>query len=68
MKSVIQILMDRDDNTKQEAIRRFEEVKIMMEECAFEPFETEIILMEQLGLEMDYIHNFIEPIPSILWR
>ncbi len=68
MKSVIQILMNRDGNTEQEAIKRFEKTKIMMEECAFEPFETERILMEQLGLEMDYIHNFIEPIPAVLWK
>lgn len=36
--------------------------------AAFEPIETEKILMEQLGLEMDYIHDFIEPIPAILWQ
>lgn len=66
MNSVVKILMDRDGNTKQDAVKRFEETKIMMEECAFEPIETEKILMEQLGLEMDYIHDFIEPIPAIL--
>lgn len=68
MNSVVQILTNRDRNTEQEAIRRFEETKIMMEECAFEPIETEKILMEQLGLEMDYIHDFIEPLPAILWQ
>ena len=68
MNNVVQILMDRDRNTEQEAIKRFEETKIMMEECAFEPIETEKILMEQLGLEMDYIHDFIEPIPAVLWQ
>lgn len=68
MKSVIHILMNRDNNTEQEAIKRFEETKIAMEECAFEPIETERILMEQLGLKMDYIHDFIEPIPAILWQ
>lgn len=68
MNSVVQILINRDGNTEQEAINRFEETKLMMEECAFEPIETEKILMEQLGLEMDYIHDFIEPIPAILWQ
>lgn len=68
MNSVVQILMNRDENTEREAINRFEETKLMMEECAFEPVETEKILMEQLGLEMDYIHDFIEPIPAILWQ
>lgn len=68
MKSVVKILMDRDRITEQEAVKKFEETKIMMEECAFEPIETERILMEQLGLEMDYIHDFIEPIPAILWQ
>ena len=68
MNNVVKILMDRDKNTEQEAIRRFEETKIMMEECIFEPIETEKILMEQLGLEMDYIHNFIDPIPAVLWQ
>ncbi len=66
MNSVVQILMNRDGNTEQESINRFEETKLMMEECAFEPIETEKILMEQLGLEMNYIHDFIEPIPAIL--
>ncbi len=68
MNSVVQILMNRDGNTEQEAVNRFEETKIMMEEYAFEPIETEKNLMEQLGLEMDYIHDFIEPIPAILWQ
>lgn len=66
MKSVIQILMARDGNSEEEAIERVKETKHMMEQCAFEPFKTERILMEQLGLEMDYIHDFIEPIPAIL--
>lgn len=68
MKSVVKILIDRDENTEQEAIRRFKETKLMMEECSFDPLETERILMEQLGLEMNYIHDFIEPIPAILWQ
>ncbi len=68
MKSVIQILMDRDGNSEEEAIERVKETKHMMEQCAFEPFETERILMEQLGLEMDYIHDFIEPILAVLWQ
>ncbi len=68
MNSVVQILMNRYGNTEQEAVNRFEETKIMMEEYAFEPIETEKNLMEQLGLEMDYIHDFIEPIPAILWQ
>ena len=31
----------------------------MIQECNFDPDETEDILIEELGLEMDYIFEFL---------
>lgn len=60
MKSeVIEILMKRDGLSRREAQDRFNEVREMIQECNFDPFETEDILIEELGLEMDYIFEFL---------
>lgn len=60
MKSeVVDILMKRDDMSRTEAQERFNEVREMIQECNFDPFETEDILIEELGLEMDYIFEFL---------
>ena len=53
MKSeVVEILMKRDGLSRREA-------QEMIQECNFDPFETEDILIEELGLEMDYIFEFL---------
>ena len=60
MKSeVVEILMKRDGLSHREAQDRFNEVKDMIHGCNFDPFETEDILIEELGLEMDYIFEFL---------
>lgn len=60
MKSeVVEILMKRDGMSRTEAQERFNEVRDMIQECNFDPFETEDILIEELGLEMDYIFEFL---------
>lgn len=56
---VVDILMKRDDMSRTEAQERFNEVREMIQECNFDPFETEDILIEELGLEMDYIFEFL---------
>ena len=56
---VVDILMKRDDLSRTEAQERFNEVRDMIQECNFDPFETEDILIEELGLEMDYIFEFL---------
>ena len=60
MKSeVVEILMRRDGLSRREAQERFNEVRDMIQECNFDPFETEDILIEELSLEMDYIFEFL---------
>lgn len=56
---VVDILMKRDDMSRTEAQERFNEVQDMIQECNFDPFETEDILIEELSLEMDYIFEFL---------
>lgn len=56
---VVDILMKRDGLSRREAQDRFNEVKDMIYGCNFDPFETEDILIEELGLEMDYIFEFL---------
>lgn len=59
MNRIIEILMKRDGNTEEEAKERVKEVKDMLEECDYDPCEAEIIMMEELGLEMDYIEDIL---------
>ena len=59
MSKVVEILMKRDGLSRTEAQERFNEVRDMIQECNFDPFETEDILIEELGLEMDYIFEFL---------
>ena len=60
MKSeVVEILMKRDGLSRTEAQEQFNEVREMIQECNFDPVETEDILIEELGLEMDYIFEFL---------
>ena len=60
MKSeIVEILMKRDGLSRREAQERFNEVQEMIQGCNFDPIETEDILIEELGLEMDYIFEFL---------
>ena len=59
MSKVVEILMKRDGLSRTEAQERFNEVRDMIQECNFDPVETEDILIEELGLEMDYIFEFL---------
>lgn len=59
MNRIIEILMECDGNTEEEAKERVKEVKDMLEECDYDPYEAEIIMMEELGLEMDYIEDIL---------
>ena len=56
---VVDILMKRDGLSLTEAQKQFNEVRDMIQECNFDPVETEDILIEELGLEMDYIFEFL---------
>ena len=56
---VVDILMKRDGLSRTEAQEQFNEVREMIQECNFDPFETEDILIGELGLEMDYIFEFL---------
>lgn len=49
--------MERDGLTKQEAEERVDEVREMLSES--DPWEAEDILMDELGLEMDYIFDIL---------
>lgn len=59
MNRVISILTMRDGNTQAEAVLRVEEVRKMIEDCNYDPDETERILSEQLGLELDYLVDIL---------
>ena len=59
MNEVVEILMKRDGLSRREAQEQFNEVQEMIQECNFDPVETEDILIEELGLEMDYIFEFL---------
>ena len=59
MSKVVEILMKRDSLSRREAQKQFNEVREMIQGCNFDPVETEDILIEELGLEMDYIFEFL---------
>ena len=54
---VVEILMNRDGMTREEAEDRVQEVREMIV-CA-SVLEAEDILIDELGLEMDYIFDLI---------
>ena len=58
---VVDVLMERDGLTKQEAKQQIDEVREMMEdaiECG-DYTEVEDIMYSELGLEMDYIDELL---------
>ena len=56
---VVDILMKRDSLSRTEAQEQFNEVREMIQECNFDRVGTEEILVEERGLEMDYIFEFL---------
>ena len=61
MKEIVNILMKRDGLSKSEAISIVQHTKLMIDE-AIESGDydaVEEILADELGLELDYIYNFI---------
>ena len=59
MNEVVKILMERDGLTKEEANAQVMLVREEFEECGYDPYECEEIMMDELGLEMDYLFDII---------
>lgn len=61
MKKVIEILMKRDNLTRQEAVDLVHDVQDMLEDAIAngDYDEAEEIMYSELGLEMDYIYDLI---------
>lgn len=61
MNKIISILMKRDNLTKEEATNIYQEAKARIDEAIANDsiFEVEDIMMEEFGLEMDYIFDII---------
>ena len=57
MNKVVKILMERDGMTKNEAEELID--KTREEILAADPFEAEDIIIDMLGLEMDYIFDIL---------
>lgn len=62
MNQTIQALMNRDELTEEEATKRFNEVRAMIDEaiCEGRLEEVEDILLDELSLEPDYLLDFFE--------
>lgn len=60
MNDTVRVLMERDGLTEEQALQRFNEVKYMIyNESGWSCEVVEDILACELGLEMDYIMDFI---------
>ena len=60
MNKVIQILMERDELTYEEAKEAYEETREeMLDSIADGNIDADQILADNLGLEMDYIFDFL---------
>lgn len=53
---IVKIIMERDGFTQSEAIALFLETQKLIEA---DPMDSETIMLEQLGLEMDYIFDIL---------
>ena len=58
-KRIVKILMDRDGMSQEEAEDLVGDVKAMMADCDYDPTECELIMMQELRLELDYIFDLI---------
>lgn len=59
MNKVIRILMKRDDMTREGATALVKDVKEMMLEAAHNGDDPEEVLIEELGLEPDYMMDIL---------
>ena len=59
MNRVVKILMERDDLSQTEAEHLLKEVRDMLEECNYDPEESEDIISSELGLELDYTMDIL---------
>ena len=59
MNKIIEILIDRDNLTEKEAIDILNNVRQQISDINYGPIETEQIIMDELGLEMDYIMDIL---------
>lgn len=59
MEQIIEILMNRDGLTRCEAEEAIQDVQEMMQECEYDPEQCEQIFLEEIGLEMDYLPDFL---------
>ena len=59
MNTIVVILMKRDGMLREEALELLEDVKEMMEEVSYDPEECENIFETELGLEPDYLVDFL---------
>lgn len=57
MEQVIKILMERDGNTREEAESRIQETRELL--LSSDPWESDQIMANELGLEPDYIFDII---------
>ena len=58
MNKIVEILMKRDNMTKEEAIAFANDVRD--EILAADPFEAEEIMIEELNLELDFLMDLFE--------
>lgn len=59
MRSMYEYLMRRDNLSLEEVLNQIQMVRQMMENCGYNPEECEDIMMDELGLEMDYIDDVL---------
>lgn len=59
MNRVVKILMEREGLSREEAEDTLNEVREMLEECNYDPEESEEIISSELGLEPDYIMDIL---------
>lgn len=59
MNRVVEILMRREQITEEEANQMLQDVREMLEECNYDPEESEDIISSELGLEPDYIMDIL---------
>ena len=58
-KRIADILCRRDDCTMEEAMELIQNTIELMEEANYDSFECEDIMMNELGLEVDYIFDLL---------
>ena len=59
MEKIIDILMNRDGITRDDAIAICNDARQQMADCNFDAEECEDIMQNSLGLELDYIFSLL---------